>query len=478
MRMNRRRFLACAGAAMAGVGLSARGAAARPNVVLILIDDMGWKDCGFNGSTFYETPRLDALARESLNFTCAYAASPVCSPTRAALMTGKYPARVGITDWIPGEGRSEKLRAVPNNMQMELEEVTLAEAFKEAGYATCHVGKWHLGGEPFYPDHQGFDVNIGGTHAGSPRGGYFHPFTIPTLPPTKPGDHLPEVLTDHAMAWLEQQKNNPFFMYLSFYSVHSPVQGRKDLVAKYKKKLDSMPPQSGPAFEDEGDDSRNKTRQDHPVFAAMVEAMDEHVGRVLGKLKELGVDDNTVVVFTSDNGGQSVLLNKRNPPWGSNRPLRAGKGWHYEGGIRVPLCVRFPGMKNRGKGCGHPVITMDLYPTLLELAGLPPKPSQHVDGLSLGPLLRDRKASLGRDTLYFHYPHYHGSGHRPSGAIRKGNWKLIEFFEDMRCELYDLNKDPEEAKDLAADKPEVTKELRDMLHAWRAGIGARMPEEH
>ncbi|MCP4642660.1 MAG: sulfatase [bacterium] len=477
---NRRTFLARIGMGAAAAAGCARSQATRgperPNVVFILVDDMGWRDCGFNGSDFYETPNLDRLARDSMNFTNAYAASPVCSPTRAALMTGKHPARIGITDWIPGENRSEKLVTAPNVHQMALEETTLAEAFKAAGYATCHVGKWHLGGEAFYPEHQGFDVNIGGTHAGSPRGGYFHPFSIDTLPPTKPGDHLPAVLTDHALNWLDSVQGTPFFLYLSFYSVHSPVQGRKDLVAKYKEKLKTLPPEDGPEFEPEGGDSRNKTRQDHPAFAAMVEAMDEQVGRVLAKLREEGIEDNTVVVFTSDNGGQSVLHNKRSKPWGSNRPLRAGKGWCYEGGVREPLLVRWPGVTRRGSACSEPVVTMDFYPTLLDMAGLPPRPEQHMDGLSLTTLLRNPRSTLDRDALYWHYPHYHGSGHRPSGAIRRDNWKLIEFFEVMRVELYDLEKDPGEAKDLAAAHPDLAVELREMLHAWRDEVGAKMPE--
>lgn len=474
--MLRRDFLKISTAALATVAWPqpARAKPAAPlNFVFILIDDIGWRDCGCNGSTFYETPNIDRLASEGMRFTDAYAACPVCSPTRAAIMTGKYPARLHITDWIPGGGQKGRLDSLAFRQQLPLAEVTLAEAFKDAGYRTGFIGKWHLGGADYYPTKQGFDTNIAGNHRGAPAQGYFSPYNLENITDGPEGEYLPDRLAGEAITFLKANRARPFFLYLSHYTVHSPVQAKKDTIEKYKAKTARIPT-AGPGFAPEGPDARNRRHQDHPAFAAMIEHMDQNVGRVLDSIKSLGLEQNTVVIFTSDNGGQSVLLNARTEPWGSNRPLRAGKGWTYEGGIRVPLIVKWPGITKPASTCSEPVISCDFYPTLLEIAGLPARPQQHVDGLSLTPLLK-QTGSLNRHALYWHYPHYHGSGHRPGGAIRAGDFKLLEFFEDMRVELYNLSRDIREDHNLASSMPQKVDELRDMLHNWRKAVNAAMP---
>ena len=479
--VSRRGFVKMAGfgfgaAVFGGLGcssLEAVGRKRKPNFVFILIDDFGWMDLGCYGSKFYDTPNVDRLAGEGMKFTDAYAACAVCSPTRAALMSGKHPARLHITDWIPGNRSQKKLAQMDFVQQLPLSEVTIAEAMKEAGYATGFVGKWHLGGKDYYPDKQGFDVNIAGNHKGSPKGGYFSPHNMENLVDGPDGEYLPERLANEAMGFIEANKDKPFYVQLSHYTVHSPVQAKKELLAKYQAKKAAMEKPSGEDYVEEIEGVWNKEHQDNAAFGTMVEAMDENVGRVLGKVKELGLEDNTVVIFASDNGGQSILFSKR--AWGSNRPLRGGKGWHYEGGIRVATIVKWPGVVKGGSVSNEPVMTMDFYPTMLEMAGLGARPQQHVDGLSLVGVLK-QKSRLNREALYWHYPHYHGSGHRPSGAIRVGKWKLIEFFEDMRVELYDLKKDIGEGKDLAKTNPDKAKELTKMLHDWRDEVGADMPK--
>ncbi len=449
----------------------------RPNVVFILIDDFGWRDTGVYGSPFYETPNIDRLAKQGVRFANAYAASPVCSPTRASIMTGKYPARLRITDWISGNPKSGVLARLLFEQQLPLAEFTIAEAFKEAGYKTGFIGKWHLGKDDFYPEKQGFDLNIAGNHRGAPNRSFFSPYNLENLTDGPDGEYLPDRLATEAIHFITQNKDAPFFLFLSHYTVHSPVQAKPEKIAKYKNKLALRRIVSKERFVAEGPDARNREVQDDPEFAAMIESMDENVGRVLEALETNGLAENTIVVFTSDNGGQSILLNSYREPWGSNRPLRAGKGWHYEGGIRVPLIVKWPGKGKMGTTIDTPVISNDFYPTLLEMAGLSLKPEQHLDGKSLAPLISGATQTLDREALFWHYPHYHGSGHRPSGAVRVGDFKLIEFFEDMRVELYDLRRDVSESNDLSESMPEKTVALRKMLHEWRKNVDAAMPEK-
>ena len=480
--MDRRGFLKTVGAGAIGIAFSGIGCRAqqttaknrqKPNIVFILIDDFGWMDLSCYGSTFYDTPNIDKLASQGMRFTDAYAASAVCSPTRAALMSGKYPARLHITDWIPGNRSKKKLDQLDFVQQLPLEEVTIAEALKQAGYATGFIGKWHLGKSDYYPDKQGFDVNIAGNHSGSPKGGYYSPHNMENLIDGPDDEYLPERLANEAMSFIEANKDKPFYLQLSHYTVHSPVQAKKELLAKYQARKENMQTPPGDKYVKEGADAWNREYQDHPAFATMVEAMDQNVERVMDKIKALGIEDNTIIIFASDNGGQSILFNKN--AWGSNRPLRGGKGWHYEGGIRVATIVKWPGVTKPATTCNEPVISMDFYPTMLTMAGLKPIPTQHIDGLDLTALLK-QKDTLDRKTLYWHYPHYHGSGHRPSGAIRHGDWKLIEFFENMRVELYNLKDDMGETKNLAKSMPDKAKQLTEMLHKWRNDVGADMPK--
>jgi arylsulfatase A-like enzyme len=423
-------------------------AAEKPNFVLVLIDDLGWADAE---SDFFETPNLDRLAAGGMKFTNAYAACPVCSPTRASLMTGKYPARVGITDWIPGrkDMPSQKLLRPPMRNELPLEERTLAEALRERGYATAHVGKWHLGGEAYLPEKHGFDVNIAGTHAGSPPGGYFT-FKTPTFA-LKEGEYLDGRLTDEAIRWVRENKEKPFFLYLAHYTVHIPLQPRKDLLARFEAKAKK----GGP--------------RENPHYAAMVASMDESVGRVVRALEELGLDRKTVVVFTSDNGGLSVKEGP-NTPATSNAPLRAGKGHLHEGGIRVPWIVSWPGTVRPGV-CDVPVVSPDLFSTFVELAG--GKPGD-VDGLSLAGLLMGGPPPA-REAIYWHYPHYSNQGGKPGGAVRMGDWKIVEPYEDFRVELYNLKDDPSETTNLAGTDTGRAKAMAEKLDAWRKSVGAKMP---
>ena len=442
---------------------------ARPNLVFILADDLGWRDLGCYGSTFYETPHLDRLAAKGMRFTEAYAACSVCSPTRASILTGKYPARLQLTDWLPGRANrpDQKLKRPAILDHLPLEEVTFAGALREAGYRTGFIGKWHLGGPDFFPDKQGFDLNLGGCAKGSPPS-YFSPYGIPTLTDGPKGEYLTDRLTDEALKFIAGAAGRPFLLYLSHHAVHTPLQAKPGLLAKYRAKAARLPTPAGPEFLPEG---RNQARQiqNQPVYAAMVESLDESVGRVLRKLAELGLEQNTVIVFTSDNGGLST--SEGSPT--SNVPLRAGKGWHYEGGVREPLLVRWPGVTRPGSLCQAPMISTDYYPTFLEMAGLPLRPRQHVDGVSLVPLLKG--GAPAERPLFWHYPHYSNQGGGPGGAVRAGQFKLIEWYEDMRVELFNVSDDPGERHDLAAALPERAAALRRQLHDWRQSVGAAMP---
>jgi arylsulfatase A-like enzyme len=446
-----------------------RPAPRRPNVVFILADDLGWTDLGCYGSKFYETPNLDRLAKQGMRFTDAYAAAAVCSPTRAAILTGKCPARLHLTDWLTGrpDRPDQKLNRPKFQMFLPLPETTVAEALQAAGYRTAFIGKWHLGEYPAqWPEHQGFDLNIGGSGKGHPPS-YFSPYGLPNLKDGPPGEHLSERLTEEALEFMEQTRDKPFLLYFSHYAVHTPLQARAATISKYTAK--AAPRKSdGPEFLP---DSGRAVRQiqNHAVYGAMVEDMDASVGRVLNKLDELGLATNTIVIFTSDNGGLSTA--EGSPT--SNLPLRTGKGWAYEGGVRGPLIIRWPGVTPAGSVSRAPTISMDFYPTLLEMLGLPQRPQQHPDGLSIVPALKG--GVLPDRPLFWHYPHYSNQGGAPHGTVRQGDYKLIEWYEDMKVELFDLQADLGERHDLARQLPEKANELRTLLHDWRQRVNAQMP---
>jgi arylsulfatase A len=443
---------------LAAVGI----ASGSPNVVLFLVDDLGWMDLGCQGSKYYQTPNIDALAKSGVRFTNAYAACAVCSPTRAAILTGKYPARLMLTQWLPaGRWNAQKNRRREGRFvrSLPLEEITIAEALRDAGYTTWHIGKWHLGGAPFsLPQHHGFKVNIAGDDHGAP-GSYFYPFKgtwrIPTTPHKaskqafnggKEGDYLTDVLSAAAVNLIRKHdQEKPFFLYFPFYNVHTPLQGKKDKVDRYA----AIP---------------KSKRQGTPDYAAMVESVDEGVGKVMASLRELNLLENTLVIFTSDNGGFAKAT--------THGPLRANKGSHYEGGIRVPLIMAGAGVLNPDRTSTIPATSSDLYPTILETTGLSPKSHQHLDGISLTGILT-KKASPDRKSIFWHYPHYnrHPSS-APVSIIRQGPWKLIEFLETDTIELYNLAADLGESKDLANAQPKRAAELRAELHAWKTTVGA------
>ncbi len=497
-------------------GSSVLGAERLPNVVFFLVDDLGWRDVGCFGSSFYETPHIDQFAQESVRFTQAYAACHVCSPTRASLMTGKYPARLHLTDWLPGrkEYAFQKLKSAEIHQQLPLEEITLAEALKEHGYRAGHFGKWHLGEDPAGPLAQGFDVQVPRWNRGWPKVGYHAPFGFEGLADS-PGDYLTDRLTDEALKFIEQNQSRPFFLYLSHFAVHDPIQGRSDLVKKSAGRLNNHETPKGKAFILEGNpdaehplsrtvldsllkqkDYRGfrvlpkrtvkiKQSQDNVQFAAMVESMDESLGRVLGTLKNLGLEKDTIVIFFSDNGGMSaanfgrptrvIPQAKLDAAFStSNLPLRGGKGWLYEGGIRVPMLVKWPGRGQRGTVCDVPVVSTDFYPSILEMIGKPARPEQHADGTSFVPLLQG-ETKLGREAIYWHFPHYSNHGMQsPGGAIRSGDYKLIEYFENGTLQLFNLKTDPGEEHDLIQEQPETAARLKTMLHEWRTKVSANM----
>jgi len=447
----------------------------KPNFVFILIDDMGWTDLSCYGSTLYRTPNIDRLASRGMRFTDAYAACPVCSPTRASIMTGKYPARLHLTDWIPGlkPKPTEKIAAPDYLQELPLGETTIAEALKPLGYASASVGKWHLGAEPYYPEHQGFDLNIGGTHRGAPPD-YFYPawkgdISLPVwtgnVPvPGRDGDYLTDRLTDEAVKFIKDTAERPFFLYLSHYAVHTPIQAKPEKIDKYRAAVHP-----------------NATHT-NAVYAAMIESVDESVGRVMKTLEECGIADRTVVFFMSDNGGLSTCEGE-NTPSTSNSPLRAGKGHVYEGGIREPMIVCWPGAVEPGSVCTEPVISVDFFPTIMDIAGRRPDQGSIVDGVSLVPLLK-KTGGLNREAIFWHYPHYSPQWATPAGAIRCGDYKLIEFFEDGHLELYNLAGDIGERNNLldytfTAHESERfalrAKDLHDRLVRWRESVGARMP---
>lgn len=496
--------------------VSAKDELARsPNIVFFLVDDLGWRDVGCYGSSFYETPQIDRLASQGVRFTDAYAACHVCSPTRASILTGKYPARLQLTDWLPGrkEFDFQLLKNADILQQLPFAETTLAEHLKKQGYATAIFGKWHLGEEPSGPLRHGFDVQVPKWNKGWPRAGYFAPFRLEGIS-DKPGEYLTDRLTDEAIEFIDQNRDRPFFLYLSHFAVHDPIHGRADLVEEYQKKLSSISRPQRASFVLEGNpDSKNplsrsqldeligqpshqgfevlpqqtvkiKQHQDNVQFAAMVQAMDESLGRVLAKLKSLDLDDNTIVIFFSDNGGMSagnfgnpkrvVPKSRLDAAYStSNLPLRGGKGWLYEGGIRVPLIVKWPGNSKPGTVCTTPVISTDFYPSILEMSKLPKLPAQHVDGKSFVAALKSEPFERG--AIYWHFPHYSNHGMQsPGGAIRLGDFKLLEYFENGTVQLFNLEDDPSEQHDLAEAMSAKAAELRDLLHEWRKDVSAKM----
>ena len=435
-------------------------------MVFVLADDLGWSDVGCYGADLHETPNLDALAKDSVRFTRAYTASPVCSPTRASIMTGKHPARLHITIWLEGaKRRDNKRKLLPAAAEWNLphSEVTLGERFKSAGYRTAAIGKWHLGEATHYAETQGFDINIGGTLWGAPQT-FWAPYSgdkrfggepryVPHLEDPKPNEYLTDRLTDEALRFLDSSKakGKPFFLYMAYHNPHTPIEGKPDLVAQYERKL------------------RPGMKHQNTHYAAMIHTLDENVGRLIARLKQNGQYENTVFVFTSDNGGFVGKFDGKQVT--NNEPLRSGKGSLYEGGNRIPLLIRVPGGKSGV--CHEPVYSCDLHPTLVELAGH--KPPTHEDSMSLAPLVASPGGTLSRDTLYFHYPHYYETT-TPVTSMLARDWKLLEYHEDGRLELYNLAVDPTESRNLASSEPARAKEMLGQLRAWRERVGAQMPE--
>ena len=455
--------------------------AAKPNFLFILVDDLGKRDLSCEGSAFYETPNIDRIARGAMRFSNGYSACQVCSPSRAAIQTGKYPARVAITDYIGGTAgrnqpdkwsRNTKLLPARYEMEMDLKEVTIAEALKEGGYKTFFAGKWHLGYEGYGPQEQGYDINKGGNLTGTPMGGYFPPYKNPELEDGPIGEELPVRLGRETAKFIAENKDGPFFAMLSFYSVHGPIQCSERRWKKYREKAERMGliDREEPRFRL---DRLKEVRQvqDHPVYAGMMEAMDEGVGHALKALDEHGLADNTVVIFTSDNGGVSSGDGFAT----SALPMRGGKGRQWEGGVRQPYYIKWPGVTD-GARTNIPATGTDFYPTILEIAGLPARPEQHMDGVSLVPVLKG--GSLPERSLFWHYPHYGNQGGEPSAIHLSNGWKLIHYFEDGRNELYHVERDLGEQHDIYNEHPERVAAMLKDLKAWQESVGARMPTKN
>lgn len=472
--MNRKRFLIILFFLPFIMACSDMGREPGPNILFILVDDLGYHDLSCMGSEYYETPNVDRIAREGMVFTDGYANCQVCSPSRASIMSGKFPARHGITDWIgakTGEewrkaNRFNKLLPPEYVRNLPHEYVVLPEALKEAGYKTFFAGKWHLGSQGSWPEDHGFDINRGGWDAGWPRGGYFSPFNNPKLENQEDGENLSMRLARETVRFLKENKDTTFFAYLAFYAVHSPIQTTREKWANYRQKAEDMGiAESG--FE-MGYFLPIRQVQDNPVYAGLVEAMDDAVGLVLNTLDELGLEKNTIVVFTSDNGGVAA----GDAYSTSNLPLRAGKGYQFEGGIREPYFIKIPWMEG-GKECHVPVTGTDFYPTLLELAGCDLKPEEHMDGVSLVPLLNG--GTIAERPLIWHYPHYGNQGGEPSSIIREGEWKLIHYYEDGREELYNLADDLGETTNIIDNHPDMAEKMSGKLFSFLEEVGARFP---
>jgi len=469
-KIHRREFIRKTLAGSAAIAISfgyscSKSDKKKTNFVFILIDDLGWRDLSCYGSNFYETPHIDKLASQGMRFSNAYAACPVCSPTRASIMTGKYPARLHLTNFLVGKRWPDNSPILPVEWchQLLAEELTIAELLKAAGYKTGHIGKWHLGGsQEFWPENQGFDVNIGGCQSGMPRS-FFWP-EWGDNPPIKghhTGEYLPDRIAEEAVKFIDDNRNKAFFLYLAHYAVHVPIQAKKDYIAKYEKKI------------------KPGNLQNNAIYAGMIQSVDESVGQVMRKLEELEISDRTVVFFMSDNGGLSVQEGpeKWNTPATSNDPLRGGKGHLYEGGIREPWIVKWPGVVEPGSVCSVPVTSVDFYPTILDMAGINDYSCHLCDGVSIVPLLK-KNDQLNRNAIYWHYPHYSNQGGKPGGVIRKGDYKLIERYEDGRLELYNLKEDIGEQYDLSVRMPQKAEELRKLLVDWRKAVNAQMPAQN
>ena len=506
------------------VGTTSKKTSKKPNIVFFLVDDLGMMDVGYTGSPFYETPNIDSFANKGVRFSQAYAACHVCSPTRASILTGQYPARLGLTDWLPGrkDFSFQKLQTVSTVQHLPYDVKTLPQVLKDNGYATAVFGKWHLGEDSASTKRQGFDVHIPDWNKGWPNGTYFSPYDMKGLEGGVNGEYLTDRLTDEALNWVEKNREKPFFLYLAHFAVHDPIQGRGDLVVKYEKKKNQLPKQNQAPFILEGnpDDTdalsrealtallkdtshqgikifpdrtaKIKQRQDNPQFAAMVESMDQSFGKVVKRLKEMGLADNTIVIFFSDNGGMSAA-NFGNPAKKiapcdvdkvfstSNLPLRGAKGWLYEGGIREPLIIYWPGQGLHGVQSDVPVISTDFYSTILEMIGADKKPGGNngVDGMSMVPALKGDASGtekLKQKPLFWHFPHYSNHGAQsPGGAVRLGDYKLIEYYENNTVQLFNLKNDPSEQNDLSKTEPEKVKQLRGLLQGWRKEVGAQMP---
>jgi arylsulfatase A-like enzyme len=452
----------------------------QPNILMFVIDNLGCRDLSCYGSSFYETPNLDRLAAEGLKFDRAYASCPVCSPTRASLLSGQYPARVGVTDWI-GAKSEGRLASVPYLHYLPLEQKSIASALREGGYQTWHVGKWHLGDEAFYPEHHGFDINIGGCHWGMPKQGFFSPWNIPGLKNAEEGTYLTDYLTDESIRLIrERDPERPFFLNLWHYAVHAPIQAPEALVEKYREKakrlkLDQIDPfvegEYFPCVHKSDQKVVRRVVQSDPVYAAMIENMDTNIGRVLDALESAGLAEDTLVMFTSDNGG---LATAEGSPT-CNAPMREGKGWAAEGGLRVCQLARWPGRIPPGSISQQPVISTDFYPTMLEAAGLDLMPDQHADGVSLLASMTEAGA-LPERPLFWHYPHYSNQGDTPSSVVLEWPWKLIQWFERDQPELFHLEHDISETTDLAKREPEVRDRLMQQLQQWQQEIEATVPE--
>lgn len=439
--------------------------AGNPNIVFILVDDLGWTDLSVSGSDYYQTPNVDQLAKEGMMFTNAYSACTVSSPTRASILTGKYPAKLHLTDWIEGwKADNTKLQIPQWTMYLPQEEVTLAEIFRDAGYRTGHFGKWHLGkDEKYWPENQGFEVNVGGWAKGSPNrdkaenySGYFSPYGNPRLTDGKDGEYLTERLTNEACSFIERYQKESFFLNFWLYNVHTPLQAEKEKIDKYKVLQDTA------------------KRHKNPTYAAMVEHMDDAVGKLVKKLKKLNLYDNTIIVFTSDNGG---LIGGGIEKVTNNSPLRRGKGDKYEGGVRVPLIIKDKAGKINKRIESTPVISVDFLPTLVEISGISFDKTvlKNVDGISLKPLLQKSNGKIRRNSIYWHYPHYHREGATPYSALRNDNWKLIHIMETDSYELYNLATDIGEKNNLTATHPKMTKRLTRELENWKKKMNAQMP---
>ena len=454
----------------------------QPNIILIVADDLGWMDLGYTGSSFYETPNIDAMAASGMIFTDAYAASPVCSPTRSSIMSGKTPARTRNTDWFgapqPGTDfpawmghTNRKLDPAAYIDFLPLEEYTIAEALRDNGYKTFIAGKWHLGhDEKYWPENQGFEINKGGFEMGHPpindeADGYFSPYGNPRLSDGPKGEYLPYRLVNETKTFINENKDKSFFVYYPFYLVHTPLQAREELIAKYQQKRDSL--KLTDEFIDFGD-RKLRTNQSNVVYAAMVEAMDRVIGDIAQVVKESGIADNTIIIFTADNGGLST-----NSAPTSNLPLKGGKGWMYEGGIREPMFVVWPGVTKSNSSCNEPVVTTDFYNTIVEMTGIT-IPAQLTDGKSLVPLLK-KEDNFKRKALFWHYPHFSPQGGKPASAIRSNEWKLIKNYETNQVELYNLKNDIGEKKNLSEGKIEMKKQLETQLNEWLKEVDASMP---